>query len=107
MPTNTITIEVPEGYEAVSYRPPQAHEYYLVKGRAQQAGFDYDNDWLVLRRVWQPPAWMPKGAWLVNDPDVDKWYFNKKCVYIEAEKLAALHGEVFEPPTHTNCLQVQ
>ena len=42
--------DLPEGWEAVAYRQPNAGEYYLGSGGVKLCEFDFDTVWLIVRK---------------------------------------------------------
>ncbi len=125
MPKQTLTIEVdvPDGWMATGeYRPPNKGEHYLQTGKSQ-AYFTPTVDFLILRKTWQPPAWMVEHyrgcwlycierEWLVNrtEPVLNDngryCRMNDAPLSIDADTLAALHSAEFQPPPHTQKLQI-
>lgn len=100
MPQFTIDVDVPEGYEPVAYRPPRAREVYLRDGQATEATFTCERlSAVILRKKWEPAAWMPKGARLYRGC-LGAWKFEKHGApgNVDAVVLAALYGETFIPP---------
>ena len=119
MPKQTVTVEVdcPAGYELTGeYRVPRKDEWYLCGGIAQQCeGHDYRYaTYFILRKLWQPPSWLPDGCWCYKNTAND-WYVTdkeplpeldrvRKCtaqsdaLCFSANALAKLHGETFVPP---------
>lgn len=122
--------KAPAGYELTGeYRQPLEGESWI-----DPSGFPHNhfrNNYIpamgndtrrwILRKVWQAPAWMPKGAWLYHNYG-GSWCISRNQPFttsncglgcfasvngVLATSLAALHGETFTPPTHTNCLQIQ
>jgi len=122
--------EPPAGWELTGeYRAPVVGEFYKSRDfdtvhqtTKNDAGFFADETrkrWIV-REAWQAPAWMPKGCWLWHKA-CGVWFITRhrpastesgfmSCESVSAirvDTLAALHGETFTPPTHTNCLKIQ
>jgi hypothetical protein len=105
MATNTITIPasaVPAGLEIDDGGPLRCTHDKWISGQHVLEVF------VPLREVWQPPAWIPKGCTLSRDNSTGHWYVSReRCGWrVEALALAYIHGEIFTPPPHTNCLQV-
>lgn len=120
--------KAPKGYELTGeYREPKEGESWIDPcGLACNnfrvnylPGMGVDTCRWILRKVWQAPAWMPKGAWLFKSAS-DDWYFTDSKpkphpsvtdryfgnLFLPAAGLARLHGETFTPPTHTTCVQI-
>lgn len=121
--TATIEIDCPEGYEPVAFRAPKDEEFWLRDvGKIVQQGNDVHTECkrLIVRPLWQPPGWMPKGAWLFP-MNSNYWCLSSKqpvaneCFWraaggasrIEAEALAELFGETFMPPPKREPIQIK
>lgn len=123
--TLTITVDVPEGYEAVDFRRPLCGEvsvpiddtFALPETLRHPA--EIGTCHLILRRVWTPPAWLPEGCWVWksiyyawcasrNEPQesASGSYYMPDGVVVICTALAHLHNATFEPPP-TDKIQVR
>ena len=115
----------PVGYELTGeYRSPLGGDYWMTSdglafGPLQRGAGLGDPRW-ILRKIWQSPKWMAehyKGCWLWKsmtdwwispgkpEQASDGYFFAAHQIHMK--NLAALHGEVFTPPTYTTCLQIE
>lgn len=65
--TFSITVDVPQGYEATGeYRPAIGEEIYLDRDSEGgiEAGPSRAGSHFILRRAWMPPTWLPIDNWL-------------------------------------------
>lgn len=75
----TVTVDTPDDYEATGeFRVPdhRADELFLyrgsvfgTKGNRTQGGVEY----IIVRKKWQPPDFLPDGAWVWRACD-GTWY---------------------------------
>jgi hypothetical protein len=121
--TITLTIDVPEGYELTGeFRPPkQGEQVRCDDGRVIAAPHDFCAPFFILRRTWQPPAWIPDGVWVYRMYQ-DAWFITNmepitrdghytmrhdvNAVAVDANSLAGLHNDTFTPPP-VNKIQVK
>lgn len=64
--TLTVVLEVPEGYELTGeFREPLKGDTFLMYG--DRGGITTGSRVFarpILRKVWQPPKWLPGGRWV-------------------------------------------
>lgn len=82
MPLQTfeITADVPEGWEVTGeYRPPRKGDQYLrpMDRRVEVAGWDFDNDCIIIRPAWQWPEFIRPGWWLSHNC-YGNWFLSEK-----------------------------
>lgn len=124
MPTVTATIEIdcPAGYEPVAFRVPLYGAHFVTSsGTVEVCECHHTTPRLILRPVWTPAPWMPKGAWLYccdsdwllhkNKPKPSRRYrdgcwHNNDSGAVNATNLAGLHGETFVPPPTREPVQI-
>ena len=83
MTINTITATIsglppfPDGWGEPEWRKPKRGEGFLHYNEWHIATFDFYEDFkIVLRRVWQPPAWIKDGWIYPNNPAC--WFWTDK-----------------------------
>ena len=88
---------VPDGYEPVRYGLPNIGEHYVANGEITVATVSLAPR-LIVRRKWQPPAWLKPG-WIWTDNALlwrwsaiaptwnkhNKWWSNAPSVEISRE----------------------
>lgn len=130
MPLKTfqITADIPEGYEPTGeFRTPKEGEYSISTGGCRHGVHKWSEDGnsgprVILRKAWHPPKCFPNGAWVYKGYKSFDWFvvqgfkpreignsgrYQGNGTGVEADRLAALFGETFTPPEHTNCIQVK
>lgn len=125
MPTVTATIEIdcPAGYEPVAFRVPLYGGHFVTSsGTVEVCECHHTTPRLILRPVWTPAPWMPKGAWLYPFSEAG-WFFTRQTPQpinregswyvgkgpnqvVSAMSLAELHGETFVPPPTREPVQI-
>ena len=127
------TESLPSGYEFTGeFRKPGKGDVFLAdngrhgavahKGPIIAEHIDGGKRW-ILRKAFKFPTWMTnhyKGCWLfkgwitkdwfvsANQPSSRQEGYGGHGPLVCVDSLASLHGDksTFEPPTHTDCLQI-
>ena len=122
----TVEIDVPDGYKATGELryPVPLVDYYLLINPVRVGHLkslqSTTGPRFILRKSWEPPAWLPDGCWVYLNGHSKKWIVTNKepewyrgfgsCIdgcwenadyatCIGADELASIHyGETFTPP---------
>lgn len=80
----TIEVDVPDGYEAIDWRPPDvANEWWLtLKGGVVEPGEYKPNavtvlHRIILRPIWTAPEWLKPG-WIAMNLNGEWWWAEKE-----------------------------
>jgi hypothetical protein len=77
MAEQTVTVNVPDGWEAVAYREPTIGEWYLTSGGVRKCDWGLGrHPWLIVRPAWVWPEWIT-AEWIAMEPD-GLWFAHER-----------------------------